>query len=76
MATAKRARIGAGPKTLKLVCKCGECTHWEILLTRANGREYGSENIKCMTCKTTIPVSFSVGPHEGLHFEKQGKNES
>jgi len=76
MATAKRARASAQPKTMKLVCKCGACTHWEILLTRKGDRDYGSESIKCMTCKEVIPVSFSVGPHEGIHYEKQGRNES
>jgi ribosomal protein S27E len=63
-------------KVLKLVCKCGECTHWEILLTRSSAGNYTeNEHIKCMTCGTLIEVSFSVGPHEGLHFERQGKNE-
>jgi len=73
MATAKRA-----VKVLKLVCKCGQCTHWEILLTREVHGDYKpeKEEIKCMTCKLIIPVSFTVGPHEGLHYEKQGKNES
>jgi hypothetical protein len=76
MATAKRARVKAEPKTLKLVCKCGACTHWEILLTRNGTSRRSGESIKCMTCKTTIPVYFSVEPHEGLHYERQGRNES
>ena len=74
MATAKRARAKAEPKTLKLVCKCGACTHWEILLTHA-GDNRKSESIKCMTCGVVISCWFSVGPHEGLHYERQNKNE-
>jgi len=74
MATAKRAKAPE-PKTLKLVCKCGACTHWELLLHRTGKGEMGGEAIKCMTCGTEISCYFSIGPHEGLHYERQGKNE-
>lgn len=78
MATAKRAKAKAEPKTLKLVCKCGSCTHWEILLTYAGTTRNPttvSESIKCMSCGVEIGCYFSTGPHEGLHYERQGKNE-
>jgi transcription elongation factor Elf1 len=74
MAKAKRAKAKAEPKTLKLVCKCGACTHWEILLTHVGGSRE-RESIKCMTCGTEISCYFSTGPHEGLHYERQSKNE-
>ena len=74
MATAKRAKAKAEPKTLKLVCKCGSCTHWELLLHHVGGNRE-TEAIKCMSCGVEIKCYFSIGPHEGLHYERQGKNE-
>lgn len=68
----------AEPKQLKLVCKCGACTHWEIILNRSVDKsgEFGDgEFIKCMTCGIEVKCYFSTGPHEGLHYEKQNKNE-
>lgn len=77
MATAKRARAKAEPKQLKLVCKCGDCRHWEIVLVRDGSERgsYGHEYIECMSCGTKITVYFSVGAHEGLHYEAHKPNE-
>jgi ribosomal protein S27E len=81
MATAKRARAKAEPKELKLVCKCDDCRHWEIVLVRetkaAASTEYArsSEYIECMSCGTKIGCYFSVGAHEGLHYEAHKRNE-
>jgi ribosomal protein S27E len=59
------------PKHLKLVCKCGDCTHWEIVLVRHGADDYAEEEyIKCVSCGDTFTCNFSVGPHEGLHYEK------
>lgn len=49
-------------KTLLLVCKCGDCAHWEI------GLLLGNHFIKCVTCGDTHKVSFSIDPHEKLHY--------
>ena len=69
MATAKRKKK-AEPKKLELVCKCGDCSHWKIILVRSNGRgELQHEFIKCMSCGIEIGCYFSTGPHEGLHYE-------
>ena len=80
MATAKRAKANTEPKELKLVCKCGDCRHWEIVLVRENkkaGEEYArsSEYIECMSCGTKIGCYFSVGAHEGLHYERHNPKE-
>lgn len=75
MATAKRARK-TNPKELKLVCKCGSCTHWEIILVRGAKGEIGHEYIKCIKCGLDVPCYFSTGPHEGLHYEKHTKNDA
>lgn len=78
MATAKRAQ--SNPKELKLVCKCGDCKHWEIILVRGKpqkdggyGRSY--EYIQCMSCGLKVTVYFSTGAHEGLHYEKHKPTE-
>lgn len=77
MATAKRAKATAEAKELKLVCKCGDCTHWEIILVKGGKREEYRQNeyIKCMTCGTEISCYFSTGAHEGIHYERHRKNE-
>jgi len=80
MATAKRARAKAQPKELKLVCKCGDCRHWEICLVREGKATNGEFNrsyeyIECMSCGTKITCFVSVGPHEGLHYEAHNPNE-
>jgi ribosomal protein S27E len=80
MATAKRARAKAEPKELKLVCKCGDCRHWEIVLVREQAKSEGGyersyEYIECMSCGTKVTCYFSVGAHEGLHYEAHKRNE-
>jgi hypothetical protein len=74
MATAKRAKAKAEPKQLKLVCKCGSCTHWEIVLKFGGaGRE--SEALVCVNCGLEASCYFSIGPHEGLHYERHTKGD-
>jgi ribosomal protein S27E len=80
MATAKRARSKTEPKELKLVCKCGDCRHWEIVLVRETPKKDGGysrayEYIECMSCGTKVTCYFSVGAHEGLHYEAHKPNE-
>jgi len=75
MATAKRAKATAEPKELKLVCKCGDCTHWEIVLVyegkkKEGGYDRSREALLCTSCGTRIGCYFSIGPHEGLHYER------
>lgn len=75
MATAKRAKVKAEPKMLELVCKCGDCSHWKIVLVRESkkaGDEYArsSEFIKCMSCGLEIGGYFNTGAHEGIHYER------
>ncbi len=65
---AKRAKA-AEPKRLKLVCKCGDCTHWEVVLV-LHDNQYSEEHVKCVSCGDTFACNFHVGPHEGLHYEK------
>jgi hypothetical protein len=66
-------------KELKLVCKCGSCTHWEIVIKtdgQTNGNfEYGTQYLVCVNCGLEVDVQFSVGPHEGLHYEKHVKGD-
>ena len=74
MATAKRARAKTEPKEMKLVCKCGDCKHWEIILVRGTPKKAGEyartyEYIQCMSCGLKVTVYFSTGAHEGLHYE-------
>lgn len=80
MATAKRAKVSTQPKELKLVCKCGDCRHWEIVLVRESkkaGDEYAraSEYIECMSCGTKVSCYFNIGAHEGLHYERHNPKE-
>jgi hypothetical protein len=80
MATAKRARAKAEAKELKLVCKCGDCRHWEICLVRETPKKDGGyarayEYIECMSCGLTATCYFNMGPHEGLHYEAHNRKE-
>lgn len=78
MATAKRTRSNTEAKELKLVCKCGSCTHWEIVLSRTEeSGEYqrGHEYLICVNCGLEVNCYFSTGPHEGLHYEKHVKGD-
>jgi hypothetical protein len=64
------------PKELKLVCKCGSCTHWEIVLVQAGDSEgYDQEKLICVKCGVEIPCQFSMQPHEGIHYEKHVKGD-
>jgi hypothetical protein len=77
MAKAKAARTKAEPKELKLVCKCGDCRHWEIILVKGTGTEEfrQTEYIQCMSCGVKVKCYFSIGPHEGLHYERHNPSE-
>jgi hypothetical protein len=79
MAKAKQARTASEPKQLKLVCKCGSCTHWEILLHRSAKKgsifENGHESLVCVNCGLEVNVYFSIGAHEGLHYERHVKGD-
>jgi ribosomal protein S27E len=55
-------------KTLALVCKCGDCAHWEILLTKTG--DESQTILKCASCGDEHPVYFSIDPHENLHYSK------
>lgn len=67
------------PNELKLVCKCGSCTHWEIVIKTpgdVNGEyQYSTQRIICVKCGLEVDVQFEVGPHEGLHYEKHVKGD-
>jgi ribosomal protein S27E len=74
MATKTATKTATSPKapkakTLALVCKCGDCAHWEILLkTNSKG---GSQNVlKCASCGDEHQVYFNIDPHENLHYTK------
>ena len=65
---AKKAVEG---KKLKLVCKCGDCKDWEIIVKLSpDGSYQNSQELLCASCGETIPCDFRVPPHEGLHYEK------
>lgn len=63
-------------KELKLVCKCGSCTHWEIILVRGAKGEIGREYIKCIKCGVDFDCYFSIGAHESLHYERHTKKDA
>ena len=42
-----------------LICKCGDCKHWEI----------GKKAIKCMTCGDVFVATVNVAPHAKLAYE-------
>ncbi len=43
-----------------LVCKCKDCTHWEI----------GRHVLICKTCGLTLPAKIVVDDHHMLHWQK------
>ena len=51
-------------KTKLLLCKCGDCSHWEII---HRGRETA---IKCVTCGVEYKAEVTVDPHERLHYSE------
>ena len=75
MAKAKRAKATAEPKELKLICKCGSCTHWEILLVFDAEHKHEREALVCVSCGIEYKCYFSIEPHEGLHYEKHTKGD-
>lgn len=56
-------------KELKLVCKCEDCTHWEIIVKQEEG-SCTKQTLLCTSCGATFDCYFTVQPHEGLHYEK------
>ena len=48
--------------TKLLICKCGDCSHWEIV------RRDVDTVLKCVTCGVEYPASVTVDPHEDLHY--------
>jgi transcription elongation factor Elf1 len=60
---------------LKLVCKCGSCTHWEIILKTGDDNTYASQYLVCVACGLEVDCQFNIGPHEGLHYEKHVKGD-
>jgi hypothetical protein len=65
------------PKELKLVCKCGSCTHWEVVLASGedeNGH-FSHQYLVCVKCGGEFDCYFEIGPHEGLHYEKHVKGD-
>jgi transcription elongation factor Elf1 len=75
MAKAKLAKVKTEPKELKLVCKCGSCTHWEVTLRFDKDHKNEREVLVCVSCSKEYPCYFSIGPHEGLHYEKHNKGD-
>jgi len=70
-----KAKQKVESKQLKLVCKCGSCTHWEVILhMSADGQEEG-ESLVCVACGVEFDCSFGIGPHEGLHYERHTKGD-
>jgi hypothetical protein len=76
---AKRTNKTVEPKELKLVCKCGSCTHWEIVLQEggkdSDGYATKAQYIICVACGLELDCYFSMGPHEGVHYEKHVKGD-
>jgi hypothetical protein len=62
-------------KELKLVCKCGSCTHWEIILRTGDENVYDTQYLVCVNCGLEVDCQFATGPHEGLHYEKHVKGD-
>lgn len=51
---------------LKLVCKCGSCTHWEIVLNTGTGKTEGEQNyahqyLVCVKCGGEFACYFEMG---------------
>ena len=61
---AKEAQSGTVSERKKqielLVCKCKDCTHWEI----------GKDVLICKTCGLTLPAKITVDDHHMLHWQK------
>ena len=48
--------------TTILVCKCGDCKHWEII------HRDGEAVLKCVSCNVEYKGDVTVDAHEDLHF--------
>jgi hypothetical protein len=56
------------PKESVLVCLCGECAHWEIVITGEVGI-FDVETpvrLRCMTCKKEFPIAISIPQSDHL----------
>lgn len=66
-------------KDLKLVCKCGSCTRWEIIIKTSgevNGVfQFSTQYLVCVNCGLEVDCNFDSQPHEGLHYEKHVKGD-
>ena len=49
-------------KTKLLICKCGDCSHWEVV------RRGETTTLKCVTCGVEYSANIAVDPHEHLHY--------
>ena len=45
-----------------LICKCKDCTHWEIV------KDVDQLSILCKTCGIEVPIRFDFDDHESLHW--------
>jgi transcription elongation factor Elf1 len=52
-------------KVLALSCKCGDCSHWELLQL-----DNYNQKLKCVSCGESHPFTFNIDPHENLHYVK------
>lgn len=50
--------------TTILVCKCGDCKHWEII------HRDGEAVLKCVSCNVEYKGDVTVDSHEDLHFQE------
>ena len=48
--------------TKLLICRCGACSHWEII------HRGETTTLKCVTCGVEYPAAVSVNPHEHLQY--------
>jgi ribosomal protein S27E len=49
-------------KTKLLICRCGDCSHWEVI-HRAD-----DTTLKCVTCGVEYTATVTIDPHEDLHY--------
>jgi hypothetical protein len=56
----KTTKPQAKGKVKLLVCKCKDCTHWEI----------GEDFILCKTCGLELPAKVVVDDHDGFHWQE------
>lgn len=51
---------------LALACKCGDCTHWEILHESKALRSKAVVVLKCVTCGVEYPAVVQPNAHDQL----------